>query len=109
MIDKVLELESKMLTDEYRSNIDFLKSTLSNDFTELGTSGRLYTKFDVLNSKSLNSSSIKIRDLKCRNITDCSFLVTYTAFKDEVRTFRSSIWRIEEEELKLFFHQSLLL
>jgi hypothetical protein len=106
MINKILELESKMLKNEHREDQEFLNLVLSEDFTEFGTSGNMYTKSDVLNSKDLNISIIKVSDLKSKLINTGSYLVTYIAFKDKKKTFRSSIWRIEKEEPKLFFHQS---
>lgn len=109
MIKKILELERDSLNPVNRQSKVFWENILSDDFIEFGSSGVLYTKKDVLSSKSLNSSEIRIEDLNCRMISEHAFLVTYMAFKDGKKTFRSSLWRLEAKEPKLFFHQSSVL
>jgi hypothetical protein len=85
---------------------------MSDDFWEVGASGNVYTKEDVLKTLLLrynnpNYEDIYVtKDFVCREIAPDSYLITYILIQNKSRiTRRSTIWRKENSGWKIFYHQ----
>jgi hypothetical protein len=110
--DQIIEQEKTLLTYEVRHSVEMLKSLLSDEFREIGSSGTFYTLNDILqqlpNEKDL---SVKIEDINFRMLSDSIAILTYKAFVLEgpndrgEHSLRSSIWRNEIGKWKMIFHQ----
>jgi len=107
----VIELESRLLRHEFRSSYDFLDKILHNDFLEIGASGRTYNKEQTIDllSKESNISSVAT-DFRFLQVAEGVALLTYslkTVSPDTGTRYsiRSSVWKLENDNWKLVFHQ----
>lgn len=106
-------LEEKLLDPAIRADAEKLDALLADDFIEIGTSGRIYTKRDTLEQLPAEPGSwtYELTDFVIRTIAEGVTLATYkiTTFNNAVKhrkTLRSSIWRLEPDgHLRLCFHQ----
>ena len=107
MNEKILNLEKSLFKYEYMSNIEYLNSIIDDTYKELGKSGKMYNKEDVIKELSnLNSDrDIKIYNYECNSISDNIWLVHYITKNENINVFRTSIWK-NDNSLKIIFHQA---
>lgn len=92
------------------SRADFEQMT-SEDFWEVGASGRRYSRQFVLDELEKrfavpHNDIWETCDFHCRKLGPDAYLLTYTLLQDHVRlTRRSTIWRRTDEGWKIVFHQ----
>ena len=107
MNEKILNLEKSLFKYEYMSNIEYLDSIIDDTYEEIGKSGSIYNKKDVI--QELNNlkedRNIEIYNFKCNKISNNIYLVHYITKSNDKNIYRTSIWR-EEESLKILFHQA---
>lgn len=104
-------LEEALLTEEVRTSREKLDALLHTEFSEYGSSGKVYTKSDVL--ERLPTSSPLKYVISNFEVIGLSEEVAQTRFitdrenEDGSHTvsLRSSIWKIEDEKWKMYFHQ----
>jgi hypothetical protein len=84
---------------------------VTDDFWEIGASGRKYSRADVLDLLEKRHAHPH-RDVwaasgfVCRELAEDLYLLTYTLVQDETRvTWRSTIWRRCGGDWKIAFHQ----
>ena len=90
----------------------------TDDFWEIGASGRKYNRDYVIESvanrysdpdyNGIHSSpenEWEITDFMCREIGSNNYLVTYTLNQGDRITRRSAIWRLEQLSWKIVYHQ----
>lgn len=114
MIDtlkSIMNFEKELHTETTRNDMARIDKLLSDSFKEFGTSGNVYVKSDVLGSLPLEDSSpIESSNWISDYIDQNSVLVTYdtTRIIDGliIKAKRSSIWRLERRDWRLFFHHS---
>jgi hypothetical protein len=108
----IFELENKLQQPDVRKSVEQLEELISDDLIEFGSSGKIYTKKDVLNNlpvspeikfimtdfkiKILNSGIIQSL-FKTEKINQQTGITTYS--------LRSSLWRNEKGKWKMLFHQ----
>lgn len=100
------DLEERLLRPEVRNSALLLDELLDDDFTEFGSSGRIYDKqvvIDSLLSESPTSSPPTLSGFKARLLAPDVALLTYRIV--ETNTLRSSIWKSSGGRWKLLFHQ----
>jgi hypothetical protein len=83
------------------------------DFWETGASGRRYSRNRIVESlegryENFTYETWYIEDFQCREISEDSYLVTYTLFEDDRQSRRSTIWRRSRGDWKIFYHQGTL-
>lgn len=110
--DEVLTLqamEEAMWRTEMRFDTRFMDAVLADNFTEVGRSGRIYTRDETLN---LELAEIDIQlplvDFTAVAICEDVALVRYTAMtahSDRGATQRTSVW-VNDGSWKLRFHQA---
>lgn len=100
--DEIRELEEQLVTSAVRASADALDRLVSDEFVEFGSSGRVYTKHDVI-AQMLAEPSITVRvaDFHVLAVTPDVALATYRTG----RSVRSSLWRREGEAWRIVFHQ----
>lgn len=110
-VSGIIELEQKLHDPKARKNYDELAKILSDDFLEIGTSGRVYDKKLVI-SNLLSEEEIKIDsfDFKLIQLSNNIIQLLYkTRIQSIDGTFlaslRSSIWKFEDDRWQLLFHQ----
>lgn len=92
-----------------------LENMMTNDFWEIGASGRLYSKsyvLDMLEERFQQDQYEEVweaSDFHCRRLGEDVYLLTYTLLQHRTRkTRRSSIWQQTREGWKIVFHQGTI-
>ncbi len=107
----VIKLEKELLDYSTRTNLKKLDSLLSDDFYEIGTSGRTYTKKVILDQLSKETrSKIKADNFESIELSlDVIQLRFKTVRKNEdgslSASLRSSIWKFNNNQWQMIFHQ----
>ena len=112
--DWLRELEESLLKPEVRHDVAELSKLLADDFRELGASGRIYDKAEVLSSLPTEPApkSYVISDFIATELDIYVAMLNYRLEAsypgDEAprRTLRTSIWRLAEGGWQMFFHQA---
>jgi hypothetical protein len=84
---------------------------ISEDFWEVGASGRRYSRDFVLDELekrfALQHEDVwETKDFVCRRLAEDVYLLTYTLVQDRMRvTRRATIWRRTAEGWKVEYHQ----
>jgi hypothetical protein len=109
------ELELELLTHVARSSAARLSELLDDDFVEIGQSGKLLHKADIvalLPTEGSSNTTLHAIDLKSRQLADGLLHLTYLCAVHDSKTGgllrssrRSSIWRSSSGAWKLLFHQ----
>ncbi|MDK4738138.1 DUF4440 domain-containing protein [Rhizobium sp. CNPSo 3464] len=111
------ELEERLFDPAVRTSKQALADLLSAEFREIGSSGALYTFRDIVDrlvEGEPDGISRTLTDFELKMLSGTLALATYRAARHypdgrEVRTLRSSIWRLEaEEHWRMLFHQGTL-
>ena len=95
------------------SRADFERMT-TEDYWEVGASGRRYSRNFVLNELgkrfSVPHADVwETRDFQCHRLSEDTYLLTYTLLQDKQRlTRRSTIWRSTPEGWKIVYHQGTI-
>lgn len=109
--DTIRELELRLLTTSARADAAFLLSVLTDDFQELGSSGRIYSKNQIIRAlESEPPVQISVQDFRTSPLSNTVVLVTYRAIKEQgdspaVESLRSSIWLLQDGRWRIRFHQ----
>ncbi len=84
-----------------------MASYLSDEFVEIGRSGRVYDKAQILEAVGAEPDGVAIEasDFVFRRIAEGVVLVTYATRSHNGSALRSSIWRKAGERWQLVFHQ----
>ena len=89
---------------------DFERMT-AEDFWETGASGRRYSRAFVLDELEKRFAAPhddlwETSDFHCRQLSEDTYLLTYTLLQDRVRlTRRATIWRKSADGWKILYHQ----
>jgi hypothetical protein len=116
MIDKHTEktlqdLEKCLHRREVRGSRSAVDELLTDDFTEIGRSGRVYDKEQLLGALAAESGllAVETTDFRYREITKNVVLLTYlsrTTDESGTRsTLRSSVWKRIGDRWQISFHQ----
>jgi len=108
----LVSLEKQLLIPSVRANIDELKRLISDDFIEVGASGRRFGINDVLVRLPQESSpQFKNYDFELRLLSESLAQLCYGATiiynDDEIRhSRRTSLWRQNQDGLwQICYHQ----
>ena len=108
---KILKLEESLLLSEVRVSLDTLDKLLADDFMEFGSSGSVYYKKDTLKSVPANASKVKytMSNFNAQSLADDIILSTFKTKHvidgKTVFSLRSSLWRKNDDDWQMFFHQ----
>jgi hypothetical protein len=108
--DDVRALEERLLDPSVRRSKTQLDSMLADGFLEFGSSGRIWSREEVLEDLPTRklSGSFTIDDFEVRTLCADTVLATYTLTLDDdpaAGSLRSSIWRKIDERWQIVFHQ----
>ena len=107
----VIDLESRLLKSKFRSSSDFLEKILHKDFLEIGASGKTYNKEQTIYLLTREPEfTAEATDFRFFHIAEGVALLTYSlntiSPKSGTRySIRSSVWKLENDNWKLVFHQ----
>jgi hypothetical protein len=113
LLQTLRSLEVKLLQPQVRSDRAKMERLIHPDFLEIGRSGAIYTRADVLNEFAQNPPSYTVwsQDFAVTRITPKLAILFYrSAHIDpagslERHTIRSSIWQSTEQGWRVRFHQ----
>jgi hypothetical protein len=105
-------LEERLLQPYVRRSAQAVAELLADDFLEFGSSGRMFTKPQIIDSLQWESPTrVALREVQSRTLAPGVVLVTYRAVrqgeseKQVAYSLRSSIWRWREGRWQMIFHQ----
>ncbi len=108
----LFDLEMQLHSFETRSSEQKISKLLSLDFFEFGSSGKTWTRKEILERLPTEpqESTIQSSDYKATQLADHIVLVTYVSRRTKndsssTEFLRSSIWRKNETGWQMVFHQ----
>ena len=115
LAEEIRRVELQLLDPEVRSSAAVLDRLLADDFLEIGASGRVFDKAQII--AALESGALleaTVEDLRVRFLAPGIALATYrlrsrTAGNEADRfSLRSSLWIFRSDRWQLRFHQGTL-
>lgn len=106
----ILELEKSLFKYEFISDIEYLNKIIDDKYVEVGKSGRKFLKNEVIKDLSIlkQDRKISIYNFTCDKIGEKIYLIHYITKNNEENIYRTSIWKKENDEIKIIFHQASL-
>lgn len=105
----IYELETSLLTPEVRCSASKLQQVIADEFIEIGSSGNIYHKSDLLEVPPIKiTEPYKIRDFSTTLLSTNVVLATYSIRLGLKSSLRSSIWRYQDNQWQMIFHQGTL-
>lgn len=110
MNNKILELEKSLFKYEFMSDIAYLNRIIDDKYIEVGKSGKKFNKKDVIKDLSIlkEDRRINIYNFTCDKIEENIYLIHYITKNSNDNIYRTSIWRKENDKIKIVFHQASL-
>lgn len=105
-VEAVVGLERELLDPAVRADPLRLAELLHPDFREIGSSGRLLSRQDILDLLADEQASQKqLEVLSLERLDTATALLTYRSISGESSALRSSLWQHENGHWRLRFHQ----
>ncbi|MBS8263756.1 DUF4440 domain-containing protein [Mesobacillus boroniphilus] len=103
----IRQLEENLLKPEVRSSRTELEKLLADDFFEIGSSGRVLYKGEVIAEDGIGIVKMKLSDFEIHPLSADIVLATYRIFNEisNQHSLRSSVWKQNEGVWKMVFHQ----
>ena len=110
----VSALERALLDPSIRTDPERVADLLSDDFVEFGSSGHVWTKATTIAGLAAEDSGVSVAlnvtDVQVRLLAAEAALVTYVVSRKspgeaEIQTLRSSVWKREDGNWRMLFHQ----
>ena len=105
------DLEELLLTDAVRKDREFASSLLVEEFREFGSSGRSYTRTEILDFLETEPPvQLSLEDFDASLLSENVALVTYRSIREmgeatPSKALRSSIWVFRDGRWQVVFHQ----
>lgn len=109
---KIYALEISLLDPQVRKNIKELDRLIANNFYEIGASGKVYDKNNVLARLPLEQNDEilgEVIDFEIDNITEYLIRANYILEEKTRRTRRTSIWQRQNDNYQMIFHQGTVI
>jgi ribonuclease HI len=103
--EQVIALERSALTDEVRSDPGAMAALLHPDWEEIGQSGRLWTREEMLAETGPLASEVSLDVVSAERITPDTILLLWRSITDDGSALRSSIWVRTPQGWRQRFHQ----
>lgn len=104
--DIVVALERELLRADVRADLGRTGVLLHPDFTEIGSSGRFWTRDDMMMALEEDpGESVDLELLGADRIANNTMLLNYRSYARSGTTLRSSIWVLDGGQWRLRFHQ----
>ena len=108
----LIELEDSLHSSMVRKSKVKLESLLSNDFMEIGASGRVYGKVDIIRALLETNTTYEIEstDFEFRQLSPGIAQLVYKSKSKQKGAenryaIRNSLWKLEGNQWKMIFHQ----
>lgn len=105
--EHLFNLENMLLKPDIRTTPKEIEKLLSDDFFEFGSSGRVWHKQDCLGLNGMEIVQMTISQFEIHSLSEGVVLTTYQIYDDKKlqKTLRSSIWKLNEDQWQMVFHQ----
>ena len=103
-MENILELEKSLFKYDYMSNKEYLNNIIADNYEELGKSGILFNKDDVVNYllSQQRDRDIEMYNFSGEELMPNLWIVHYITLSDNKKIYRTSIWKHN----KIIFHQA---
>lgn len=111
VLTEVLALERALLDPAVRRDRARVRGLLHDDFREIGASGALWSRDQIVAALAAESAvlapRVRVRDEAARFVLGDVVLVTYLAISAAGRSLRSSLWVRDPDDggWRMLFHQ----
>jgi ribonuclease HI len=112
LADHLKTREESLLDPAVRRDPARVAALLAEDFQEIGSSGRVWTREQILDLlASEPTQTLSMEDFECRRIAEGVALVCYRSVRidpdthERVTALRSSLWTEKSSQWHLRFHQ----
>lgn len=99
-------LENQLLDPTVLGSQHQLERLLHEEFIEIGASGRMYDRSQILEALAAEASGYPVRtieDFRLRRVSEDLVQVFYSLAENDTR--RTSIWKFEEGRWSMIYHQ----
>ena len=108
--ERIEQLERELSSPHVRSDASRIRALLTDDFEEVGTSGKPHSRKDVLDTiGGSGDAAYDLSDFSFVRLSASSVLTKYTASKDGQPTRRASVWVFRDGSWRMCYHQSSLI
>jgi hypothetical protein len=105
-VQRLVALERRLLDPTTRRDPGAVTALLANSFVEFGSSGRVYTKSEIVAELSAETQQeVEAFDFATRELAPGVVQVTYGSRRNGDETLRSSIWLNGDKGWQIVFHQ----
>ncbi|AIQ39355.1 DUF4440 domain-containing protein [Paenibacillus sp. FSL R7-0297] len=107
LADHICDLEELLLSNEVRTNPEAVSLLIADDYTEFGSSGRVWRKQDQVGEGGAGEVRMTLSNFELHTLSEDNVLATYRTFNEEsgMHCLRSSIWKFRDGRWQMFFHQ----
>lgn len=103
--ETVIALERSLLTDEVRSDPAAVAALLHPQWSEVGRSGRLWSREEILDEIGPLPEEVTLDVIACVPAAQDALLLTWRSVSDTGSTLRSSLWVRDKGHWQQLFHQ----
>lgn len=103
--EQVIALERALLEDDTRSDSAAVAALLHPQWSEIGRSGRLWTRDEILDEIGPLGETVTLDVIACMPAGPDALLLTWRAVRDTETTLRSSLWVRTAGHWQQLFHQ----
>jgi ribonuclease HI len=103
--ERVVALERDLLSDEVRSDPATVAALLHPDWTEIGRSGRLWTREELLSVIAPLTEPVTLDTVAVSRVDETTILLLWRSVGDQRSTLRSSLWVRDGGGWRQRFHQ----
>lgn len=102
---QVVDFEKELLTDKVRSNPDRVRELLHPQFTEFGSSGRIWTRSRLLAEIAPLPMRLRYEPIGAERLGPDTILLRWRALSAHSQWLRSSVWQRLDGKWRLLFAQ----
>ena len=105
--EAVIVLERELLRPDVRGDLGRTGILLHPDFTEIGSSGRVWSRDELMMALEGNpGETAEIEIISADRLSGNTMLLSYRSYGRTGSALRSSIWLLDDGRWRLRFHQS---
>lgn len=106
LFEHLKALETELATSATRKNVSRIDQIISDDFTEIGKSGRFFDKEGIMAMlKEEEAYQIAMSHFEFKCLSDDVVLVKYRTSAAGISAVRTSIWKRYDSVWKINHHQ----
>ena len=107
LAEHICGLEEQLLSNEVRTDPVAVSLLIADDYTEFGSSGRVWRKQDQVGEGGAGEVRMTLSNFELHMLSKDAVLATYRTFNEDsgIHCLRSSIWKFRDERWQMFFHQ----